>query len=133
VLGLSIDRDPVPYDATRSASTADLRAIRRANWCPGGCYRTGCLASSTDRVGCSEHQSRGAGVGGGFTELSGIVFVPVSAAIASPMNALVPVAIAATPRMTAVAAAITCLRIFPTPDVSMNMDSLSTTSLLWLL
>ena len=38
--------------------------------------------------------------GGGFTELSGIVFVPVSAAIAQPMpatNAIVPVAVVAMP------------------------------------
>ena len=50
-----------------------------------------------------------------ITELSGIVFVPVSAAIALPMNALVPVAVAAMPNTTAVAAAITCLRVFQLP------------------
>jgi hypothetical protein len=75
----------------------------------------------------------GEGVGGGFIELSGIVFVPVSAAIAPPMNELVPVAVAAMPSTTAVAAAIKCLRIFSTPDVLMNMDRLDTTAVLLLL
>jgi hypothetical protein len=66
----------------------------------------------------------GLGVSGGFIELSGIVLVPVSAAIAPPVpakKAIAPVAGAAMPSIVAVAAAITCLRILRTPDVSFDM------------
>jgi hypothetical protein len=48
-------------------------------------------------------------------------------------NAIVPVAVVAMPSTMAVAAAITCLRIFQTPDVSFDVDSLSGTAVLVLL
>jgi hypothetical protein len=51
-------------------------------------------------------------------------------------NAIVPVVVVAMPSAMAVAAAITCLRIFQTPDVSLhpeNVDDLSKISVLVLL
>jgi hypothetical protein len=60
-----------------------------------------------------------------------MVFVPGSAAIAPPVpatNAIVPAAIVAMLSKMAAAAEIISLHIFPTPDVSINMDGLSTTT-----